>query len=195
VADLILASTSPWRRQMLEAVGLPVRCEASGFDERSVQESDPPTLALTLAVAKARAVAERYPLAFVLGADQVVSDGHEVWGKPEDPQDHLRRLQQMRGNSHQLITGFALVLPGGGLETGTESTRMWMRPDVTDAELVGYVDSEEGSQCAGGYAAEGRGAWLFERIDGDWFNVLGLPLFRVLDRLRAHGFRLPGPQP
>lgn len=192
VSELVLASTSPWRRQMLESVGLRLRCVPPGVDERAVQENDPPTLALTLAIAKARAVAASNLGCFVLGSDQVVTDGVDVWGKPTDPEDHLRRLQAMRGRSHQLVTGFALILPNGTMESGTESTRMWVRPDLSDDELRAYVDSGEGTYCAGGYAAEGRGGWLFERIDGDWFNVLGLPLFRVLDRLRAHGFRMPG---
>jgi septum formation protein len=186
--ELILASTSPWRRRMLESAGLRVRCESPGVDERAVTEPDPARLAELLARAKARAVAQRFPEAWVIGADQVVTDGVSVWGKPADPADHRRQLRSMRGRSHDLVTGFCVIGPGL-FETGVERTRMFVRGDLQDAELDAYVASGEGSGCAGGYAVEGAGVFLFERIEGDWFNVIGLPLLRVLTVLRAHGWR------
>ncbi len=177
---------------MLQAAGLAVDCIASGIDESVVVSSDPVMVATTLASMKAKRVAADHPGAFVLGADQVVFDGAEVFGKPTDPADHLRRLRSMRGNSHDLVTAFALVAPDGTQHIDVERTTLRVRADLTDAELRAYVDSGEGSGCAGGYAVEGHGAWLFEGIDGDWFNVVGLPLFKVLSALRAHGFRYPG---
>lgn len=186
--ELVLASTSPWRRQMLESAGLRVRCESPGVDERAVIESDPIRLATILAERKADSVARRHPEAWVLGADQVVTDGRDVWGKPVDVADHLARLRSMRGRSHELVTGFALRGPGLR-HTGLERTRMHVRADLHDAELEAYVATGEGAGCAGGYAAEGQGAFLFERIEGDWFNVLGLPLLQVMSVLRAHGWR------
>jgi septum formation protein len=186
---IVLASTSPWRKAMLEAAGFRVECEPPGVDERAVSEPDPRRLAAVLAEAKARAVARRRPDAWVLGADQVVTDGAEVWGKPLDPADHLARLQAMRGRSHDLVTGFCLLGPDGVEEIGLETTRLWVRDDLTDDELRAYVATGEGSGCAGGYAAEGQGAWLFSRIEGDWFNVMGLPLLRVIDALRRHRWR------
>ena len=173
---------------MLESAGLPVHCEAPGVDERAVTLSDPVELARHLALAKARAVAERHPDAWVLGADQVAWDGSEVFGKPTDPEDHFARLAAMRGTTHDLVTGFALLGPElRHLEH--VRTRLAVRGDLTDAELRAYVATGEGSGCAGGYAVEGRGVFLFEHIDGSWHNVLGLPLLRVLDVLRAHGWR------
>ncbi len=173
---------------MLEGAGFRVECEAPGVDERAVSEPDPRRLAGQLATAKARAVAHRRPGHLILGADQVVTDGVEVWGKPVDAADHLARLQAMRGRSHDLVTGFCLLGPGVE-EVGLETTRLWVRADLTDAELEAYVATGEGSGCAGGYAAEGQGAWLFSRIEGDWFNVIGLPLLRVIDALRRHGWQ------
>ena len=97
---------------MLESAGIRIRCESPGFDERSVIEPDAARLALHLARAKAGAVAQRFPDAWVIGADQVVTDGVSVWGKPEDPEDHRRQLLAMRGRAHELVTGFCLIGPG-----------------------------------------------------------------------------------
>ena len=185
---LILASTSVTRRRMLADVGIDVQCESPGVDERAMTDVDPARLAMRLARAKADAVARRMPNVWVLGADQVVTDGTSQWGKPNDADDHLRQLQHIRGTSHRLVSGFAIVGPGIEVE-GVEETIMHGRADLTDAELAAYVATGEGSYCAGGYAAEARGAFLFERIEGDWFNVLGLPLFPIISALRAHGWR------
>ena len=187
---LLLASTSPWRRKMLADAGVFARGVAPGVDEDSDQPV-PSQRAIDLARRKALAVFEQHPEALVLGADQVVPNGNAIWGKPADPVAHLAQLQQLRGASHELVTGWCLVSQDGET-TGHAVTRMVGRSDLTDAELRAYVATGEGSGCAGGYAAEGQGAFLFERIDGDWNNVLGLPLFDVLTALRARGWRFTG---
>ncbi|MEZ4240208.1 MAG: Maf family protein [Myxococcota bacterium] len=197
--ELILASTSPYRRRMLQDAGLAVRCEAPEVDERSFGhdapdspfETAPERLATALARAKAQAVAARFPERWVLGADQVAYDPEEPgapFGKPEGPDDHLRRLRQLAGREHRLVTGFALL---GGPREHVEAvtTRLTFRSDLTDDELRAYVATGEGAGCAGGYAVEGRGAFLIERIDGDLFNVIGLPLLQVITALRGAGWR------
>lgn len=177
---------------MLESAGFDVRCVPPEIDESLALAADPCDRAARLARQKARAVADRLPGAWVLGADQVAWDGAEVFGKPRDAADHLARLRSLRGRSHDLVTAFAIVHPDGE-DAGLETTRLWMRADLGDDELAAYVAGGEGTGCAGGYAAEGRGAWLFSRIEGDWNNVLGLPLFAVIAALRARGWRMPGP--
>jgi septum formation protein len=189
---IVLASTSRWRLQLLKAAGLDVEGVSPGVDEAALIEPRPVPRAEKLALAKARAVEAARSTAWVLGADQVVWDGVEVFGKPVDPADHLDRLRSMRGRRHELVTAFALLGPGGVVEQGVERTVMWVRADIEDAELAAYVASGEGAGCAGGYAAEGRGAFLFERVEGDWNNVIGLPLFSVLAALRRHGWRFGG---
>jgi len=194
VADLILASTSPWRRRILADAGMSFRVVPSHVDERLVQASDPIYLVQELARRKAEAVAAGHPDAWVIGADQVAYDPDQpdlIWGKPKDPDAHFEQLRRLRGTRHALVTGFAILAPDF-TEMGYETTILLGRHDLEDAELRAYVDTGEGSQCAGGYAAEGRGGFLFERIDGDWFNVLGLPLFRILDVLRERGWRFGG---
>jgi septum formation protein len=194
--ELILASTSPTRRALLEAAGLRVTCVGPGVDERAASAglTDPVEIASRLARAKALAVAARYPEAFVLGADQVVTDGVEVWGKPANPEEHLRQLQRLRGRPHDLVSSYCLLGPATDAapasDEGVERTRLWVRADLDDDELRAYVATGEGAGCAGGYAIEGRGGQLFERVDGDWYNILGLPMFRVISALRRQGWRL-----
>lgn len=189
--ELILASTSEWRRAMLADVGLSARGVAPEVEESLDGANDPVSVATGLARQKAEAVSARYPEAWVLGADQVVCDAvrrTEIWGKPVDAEDHLRRLKGMRGRSHVLVTGWALLGPGVQ-RVGHCETVLRVRADLSDAELAAYVASGEGSGCAGGYMAEARGAFLFEQIDGDWFNVLGLPILDVFGALRDLGWR------
>ncbi len=186
--ELILASGSQWRAKMLRDAGVRVRCIESLVDESVVQAMDPVVLATTLARAKADVVHQANSSSWVLGADQVVFFEGEVFGKPTDPADHLRRLRSMRGCTHQLVTAFVLLGPNGQVSEGHERTDLTVRADLSDAELRAYVQTGEGSGCAGGYAVEGHGAWLFESINGDWNNVIGLPLFRVLTVLRQYGW-------
>ncbi|MCO4743469.1 MAG: septum formation protein Maf [Proteobacteria bacterium] len=186
--DLILASTSRWRRQLLTDVGLNVQTEAPGVDERAFDAPGPVELASLLARKKAEAVAARHSGAVVLGADQVVWDGLEVFGKPVDPQDHFDRLCAMRGRSHELVTAVCMLGPDLD-EAFVERTRMFVRGDLSDEEIRRYVQMGEGSGCAGGYAVEAHGLFLFEKVEGDWHNVIGLPLMRVLDVLRRRGWR------
>ena len=194
MGDLILASTSRWRREMLAAAGILADAVAPEVDERALvahgaHGARPSDLARRLADAKADAVAARHPGRWILAADQLATDGAEVFGKPDDPADHARRLRGLRGRAHALVTGWCLLDPGGERRGGVEETRLVMRADVTDAEIEAYVASGEGSGCAGGYAIEGRGAFLFERTEGDWFNIVGLPLFAVIGGLRGAGWR------
>lgn len=188
---IVLASTSPWRAALLRDAGIVAVCEAPGVDERAVVIAEPSALASELARRKAWAVAPRHPDAWVIGADQVVTDGREIWGKPVDADDHLARLRGMVGMAHQLVTGWCVVGPEGEAG-GVVVTTMRVRADLEDAELRAYVATGEGTGCAGGYAAEGRGAFLFEAIDGEWSNVIGLPMSAVLGELRRRGWRFRG---
>ena len=190
LVELILASSSESRRRLLQQAGIPARVVAPQVDEQNINAVEPAELALLRAELKANDVARLHPDHLVLGADQVVFDGHEVFGKPANPADHIARLRSMRGRSHQLITGYCLIGPKVR-RTGTEITHLTVRKDLHDEEIAAYVRSGEGSKCAGGYAAEGHGAWLFSTIDGDWFNVLGLPILTIIDLLREAGWSYP----
>jgi septum formation protein len=185
---IILASTSEWRRKLLQNAGIHVQTVGSGVDESLCLEADPAERALVLARWKAEAVISKYPNEVVLGSDQVVWDGRKIIGKPKDRVEHLAMLNSYRGSSHQLYTGISMHY-GPLHQAHVVCTRMEVRADLTDLELQAYVDTEEGRYCAGGYAIEGRGGFMFSGIDGDWFNVVGLPLFQVISVLRQWGWR------
>ena len=193
---LVLASGSTWRLAMLRAVGLAPIAHPADLDERALQaemgDAGPGEVALQLAIAKAEAVASHHPEAVVIGADQVLELDGEVIGKPVDPEDHLQRLMGMRGRTHALMTGWCVRDSSGAMQMGIARSQLTMRADLSDEELHAYVLTGEGSGCAGGYAVEGHGGWLFERVDGDWNNIIGLPLFDLLTALRELGFRYGG---
>ena len=199
--SVVLATASSWRAELLRATGVQVELHPAPIDEQAVTASTPESLALARAIAKADAVAaaraESDPDAVIIGADQVAHLDGEAFGKPLDAEDHRRRLRLLRGRVHTLSTGVsfrgnpslfraasgAAAVPLLGWDF-VEHTQIHFRADTTDAEIDAYVDSEDGSGCAGGYRAEGPGAWLIARADGDWSNVIGLPVFAVLARLR-----------
>jgi len=188
MADLVLASTSPARRALLEQVGLAFRAEAPGVEERLDPAADPIAQARDLALRKAQAVAQRHPGALVVGADQVLVLGGRALGKPADEAEARAQLRSMGGATHALVTGVAVVGPGGTFQ-GHEETRLTVRA-LAAAEIDAYLATGEWRGCAGGYRVEGRGLALFERIDGDWTNVLGLPMPLLLGELRRRGVPL-----
>ncbi len=187
-APLVLASTSPWRAQILADVGIACAVVPPGFDEDAVVGSDPVDLAVRRAAGKAWAVARGRPDAWVAGADQVAHLDGEAFGKPRDPDDHRRRLRQLRGRTHHLTTAVSLVVDAVEHRLVTH-TGIVFRGDLEDAELDAYVASGDGSGCAGGYRAEGPGGVLIAAIEGDWFNVIGLPVFPLVSLLRSLGWR------
>lgn len=193
--ELILASTSPYRRRMLEDAGFRVRAEAPEVSEDAPSSvPEVAQLVCELATRKARAVADRHPSAWVIGADQLAffpDQPRRPIGKPADAPAHLAMLQEMRGRAHVLVTGLAVVGPGVD-HVSSHQTVMHVRGDLTDEELGSYVATEEGRYCAAGYAAEARGAFLFSRIEGDFFNVQGLPVLAVIQVLRELGWRFDG---
>ncbi|MBN1337403.1 MAG: septum formation protein Maf [Deltaproteobacteria bacterium] len=194
--ELVLASASPWRKRLLETAGIRCRVEDPGVDESRFQGWGPVETARRRAAAKALAVAARLgPGPLVVGADQVVHLEGRAFSKPRNPQDHRAMLHAMRGRSHDLVTAVCLSAgqPQGGAavrEAFEETSRLVMRTDLTDAEIDAYVALGEASSCGGGYRVDGVGLQLFERLEGDWTNVVGLPVPRLLTALRRLGWRL-----
>ena len=190
---LVLASRSPHRRAMLEAVGLRVEAEGAGIDERAVEaalggELGPVDLAEMLAETKAVDVSPRRPGAVVIGCDQVLELDGEVLHKVTDMEGARRRLLQLSGRTHLLHSAVAIVRDGRTLWRGVETAAMTMRT-LLPAE-VGRTLALSGPGVLGSvgcYQIEGPGLALFERVEGDWWTIVGLPLLPVIDALRAQG--------
>lgn len=183
---VVLASTSPARLGLLRAAGIECLGVAPGVDESRILAPTPQALAIARADAKSSAV--QIAGAIVIAADQVAHIDGIAFGKPTDPDDHRVRLRQLRGRTHTLTTAVCVRLDAR-LERLASHAHLHFRADLTDDELDAYVETGEGSGCAGGYAVEGLGAHLLAAIEGDYFSVLGLPLLEVIDTLRAFGWR------
>ena len=188
---LMLASSSPYRQALLKDVGVHVAAVGANIDEYSILGGTPVETAKKRAFAKAQAVGAIHPDYIVIGADQVCYIDDVVYDKPKSSKEWFTRLQSMRGRAHNLSTAVCLVRWGTeGAEILTEfveTTRVIFRADLSDEDLLSYVNIGEAKHCAGGYMMERKGAWLIEKIEGDWQNVIGLPIFPLLHHLKAIG--------
>lgn len=188
---LLLASTSPTRRLLLESAALPVETAAPEVDERALEAKSaglsPPDLALVLARAKAESVAARHPGRIVIGADQVLDLDGIVFHKPTDAQAARAQLARLSGRTHTLHS--AVVMAGAVGDAFVETARLTLRP-LDDRAIAAYVDCAGEARVrssVGGYQLEGLGIHLFESVVGDHSTVLGLPLLPLLARLRGAG--------
>lgn len=179
---LVLASASPRRRDLLAGVGLRFAVEPAEIPEEWRGE-EPRAWARRLALAKAAEVHRRRRRAWCLGADTVVALAGEVLGKPRSGAEAVRMLTRLSGRTHTVYTGVALAGPGF-LQARTVATRVRFRR-LGAAEIRAYVASGEPMDKAGAYAVQGLGALLVRRIEGDWSNVVGLPLGAVRELLGA----------
>ena len=170
---LVLASSSPQRKAILEQLGVDFTVQAASVDE--LEQGDPRALVIENALRKARAVKG----ARVLGADTAVAIDGRVYGKPRDSQQARRYLERLNGKKHQVWSGIALVDEDGTEQTAAAVTYVTFR-DLKPAEIEWYVGTGEWRERAGAYAVQGRGAALVERIDGDFWNVVGLPVPELL---------------
>ena len=190
---LVLASTSPYRRALLERLGVSFCVEAPRCDEEALKEPGmpPSDTALHLSREKALSLLSSHEGAFILGSDQLVDFDQQILGKPHTVQGAVAQLKRLRGRSHQLVTAFALVCPNGEIEQHLDVHTLTMR-DLSDAEIERYVARELPLDCAGSYKIESAGIALFERIAGEDFTAItGLPLMKLSRLLRAHGFEAP----
>lgn len=188
---LVLASASPRRLDLLRQIGLdPDVIDAAELDETHAPKETPRRLALRLAGAKAAHVADRHPDAFVLAADTVVAVGRRVLPKVETEAEERACLALLSGRAHRVLTGVAVVAPGGRSATRLVESRVHFKR-LSRADLDGYVQSGEGLGKAGGYAIQGRAGAFVTTLQGSYSGVVGLPLYEVVALLGGLGFRLP----
>ncbi|MEF3100323.1 MULTISPECIES: nucleoside triphosphate pyrophosphatase [Raoultella] len=189
MSELILASTSPWRRMLLEKLSVPFECAAPEVDETSHPGESARQLVVRLAQAKAQALAARYPQHLIIGSDQVcVLDG-EITGKPHSEENACLQLRKASGTIVTFYTGLALYNSANGhLQTECEPFDVHFR-HLSDREIEAYVRKENPLQCAGSFKSEGLGIALFERLEGrDPNTLVGLPLIALCQMLRREGY-------
>jgi septum formation protein len=191
--ELILASTSPYRRTLLERLAVPFRAVAPPFDESSLAGAglEPRALAETLALRKAESVRENEPDAVVIGCDQLVSLDGRVFGKPGDAGRAAEQLAAMSGRVHELITAMVVIAPDGRRFDHTDVTRLTMRRLDPEA-IARYVARDAPLDCAGSYKLEQGGIALFERIESaDHSAITGMPLLALGEILAGLGWSIP----
>lgn len=198
-SPLILGSGSPSRSALLKAAGLSFETDPAGIDEDAIRElltrdkgARAADVADVLAQAKAETVSERHPGALVIGADQVLALGDELFEKPQSMEDARRTLLALQGKTHQLHSAVALAREGNVRWGHVETAHLTMRaltPEFIGQYLAGAGESV--LQSVGAYRLEGPGVHLFEDIEGDYFTILGLPLLPLLAELRRQAGNAP----
>ncbi len=193
---LVLASRSAVRRALLQAAGIPVEVRPADIDERSLEtgapSQAPAAIAALLARQKALAVAGLHPARLVLGADQVLALDAKLFSKPADRAAARAQLRALSGRTHELHAAIAFVRDATVVFEHVGTARLTMR-SFSDRFLDAYLEAVGSAATAsvGAYQIEGLGIQLFERVEGDYFTVLGLPLLTALDFLRRHGCLIP----
>ena len=191
---VILASASQTRLKMLRDAGLEVEAVPSGLNEDQIKifcranHRTADETAEALALGKAEQLTEDYPNDFIIGADQMLECDGRWFDKPADREDAIWQLRMLRGRPHRLISAAVMMDYGGVLWQHTDEAILTMR-DFSDDFLTNYLDGAGEAVLAsvGGYQLEGLGAQLFEKVEGDYFTILGLPLLPLLDALRRQG--------
>lgn len=190
-ASVVLASASPRRAELLRQVGIPFVVDASGADETPEPDWDPVETATRLAARKAMDVANRHPGAdVILGADTVVVVDDEVFGKPRDEAHAVEMLRRLSGRAHAVVTGWSLVDPKGNRAIAEfTSSRVFF--DELDPETIErYVATGEPMDKAGAYAIQGKAGLFVQAIEGDYANIVGLPIAAIGRALRQFGWHV-----
>lgn len=192
---LILASASPRRREILARTGLAFQVIPCDREEVLSPQAAPGPLAISISAGKAMAVAEGRRHALVIGADTFIVHEQEFLGKPHAPEKAAEMLRRLSGRAHSVMTGFTVIDTDSGRQISEAvETKVWFRV-LSEEEIIRYVASGEPLDKAGAYAIQGLGGALIDRIEGDYLNVVGLPLFAVCAALRAFGLAAPPVRP
>jgi len=188
---LVLASTSPRRKELLALLQLPFDVVEPKFDERIHADIPPEAQAWTFALEKARSCMQQYPDSLVLGSDTLIAVGETILGKPADRAQANAMLRRLRGRDHRIFTAVAVCCDARKIQdVAVDTVQVWMKP-FSDADLEAYLITEEWQGKAGAYNIQGRGGDFIERIEGDFTAAVGLPLRLTASLLQKHGLSLP----
>ena len=184
---IVLASSSPRRRELLAKTGLRFVVDPGDYKEDMTIKLKPIELAKVLSRGKAESVAKRHKNAIVIGADTFIAYKNEVMGKPHTPARAIARLRQLSGKTHSVITGFTIIdtKTGKSISRSIES-KVKLRK-MTPREIAAYVKTGEPLERAAGYAIQELGSVFIEKIDGDFFSVIGLPVYELIKELKRFG--------
>jgi len=186
---IILASSSPRRKELLEAVGLKFEICPSSFEEKETHIS-PIHLALHNAIGKAEDIAKCYNNAVIIGVDTVVAYKKHIIGKPKNKKDAKRILELLNGTTHRVVSGICVIdTAKNKVYTDTEITHIEM-DRITNKEIAAYIRHGEGTDKAAGYAIQGIGGLFIKKIRGDYFNVVGLPMHKLKKILEKTGVKI-----
>lgn len=182
--DLVLASASPRRRLILEGLGFELDVFAAGVEESDACGKDPLERAKELAGLKAERVRRLRPGSLIIAADTVVVCGGRAMGKPADAEEAGRMLRELSGREHEVITAVAVIDRSGCKLVDAERTKVSFR-DIDDGDIDRYIETGEPFDKAGAYAIQGFASAFIERIEGCYFNIVGLPVARLFKMLKA----------
>lgn len=188
--ELILASTSPRRQEILRKLEIPFRVIKPECDETYPPDIDIKSIPEYLAEKKVKSVLENQVSKneFILGSDTIVLSGNCILGKPKNREEALSFLKKLQGNEHSVISGVAVFDPNTQKIITTRSETKVFFTEATDKEINWYLDTDEWKDAAGGYKIQEKGAVFVKKIEGNYSNVVGLPIFEVYDILKRHGF-------
>ena len=184
---IILASASPRREELLKIIGLKFKVEPSNCQENLSLDLEPQELAKSLSLEKARLVAPKYKNALVIAADTFIVFKNKILGKPNTKTEAREMLETLNGKRHLVITGLSIIdTDTGKASSKAVETKVYLKKLSSD-EIDAYVDSKEPLDKAGAYAIQGLGSVIVEKINGDYFNVIGLPLSALAESLKEFG--------
>lgn len=186
--QIVLASQSPRRRELLEGIGLDFITHPSKFEEKDTHIS-PEELALHNAMGKAQGVSRHYKDALIIGVDTVVAFNEHFLGKPKDKEDHKRILRILSNTTHKVISAICIIDTRSKKNVTAIETTLVTVDKLDESDIEAYVNSGEGDDKAGGYAIQGIGCLFCSKIEGDYFNVVGLPMYRLRKLLKEFGVK------
>jgi len=188
--QIVLASASPRRKELLTLAGLKFIVDAGNYEEDLALGLKPHDLAKFLSREKARAVSHKYRNAIIIAADTFIVFRNELLGKPHTDREAVRMLTLLSGKSHAVITGYTVLdTKSGRTLSRSVETEVWFKR-LSPAEIRAYVKTGEPLDKAGAYAIQGKGSLIVKKIDGDYCNVIGLPLATLAETLKTFGIRV-----
>jgi len=187
---IILASQSPRRRDLLKQIGLKFETDPSNYEEDMALKMEPNKLAEFLSLGKAKDVAQRHKDSIIISADTIVAIDGEVFGKPKTPERAKYMLQKLSGRAHSVITGFTIIDTGTNKQASKSvETKVYFK-NLSENEIDAYIATGEPLDKGGGYAIQGLAALFVEKIEGDYFNIVGLPILALTTELKNLGVKI-----